>query len=482
MSPEIKRVANVILLMFLSLFIASSAMQVVNADSLNNDSRNQRAVYDGYKTQRGSILVSNEPIVESIRTSDAFHYLRKYYGEQYSSITGYYSLFQGRSGLENFLDSSLRGDNSAQFFEQINALFSGNPVTGASVELTIDPELQKIAWDELGNKKGAVIAIEPKSGRILAMVSKPSFDPNLLSTHNIADAAENYKKLLTQKGAPLINRSVDALYAPGSVFKLVVAAAAFESGEYTPKSLIPNPPRFTLPGTKTVITNSGEGRCGGASTVSIATALKLSCNVPFAQLGIALGQEKIASQARKFGFGESISIPLKTTPSVYPEDLDPAQVGLTAFGQFDVRVSPLQMLVVSAAVANDGVAMKPYLVDQIFTANLTLLSEGKAEEMSRSMTTSTAESLKGMMVNAVSSGVSSNARIPGVKVAGKTGTAENGPGDPYTLWFTGFAPADNPQVAVVVVVEDGGGLGQSGRGNTLAAPIAKKIMQAVLQK
>ncbi|MFM8927611.1 MAG: peptidoglycan D,D-transpeptidase FtsI family protein [Rhodoluna sp.] len=482
MSPEIKRVANVILLMFLSLFIASSAMQVVNADSLNNDSRNQRAVYDGYKTQRGSILVSNEPIVESIRTSDAFHYLRKYYGKQYSSITGYYSLFQGRSGLENFLDPSLRGDNSAQFFEQINALFSGNPVTGASVELTIDPELQKIAWDELGNKKGAVIAIEPKSGRILAMVSKPSFDPNLLSTHNIADAAENYKKLLTQKGAPLINRSVDALYAPGSVFKLVVAAAAFESGEYTPKSLIPNPPRFTLPGTKTVITNSGEGRCGGASTVSIATALKLSCNVPFAQLGIALGQEKIASQARKFGFGESISIPLKTTPSVYPEDLDPAQVGLTAFGQFDVRVSPLQMLLVSAAVASDGVAMKPYLVYQIFTANLTLLSEGKAEEMSRSMTTSTAESLKGMMVNAVSSGVSSNARIPGVKVAGKTGTAENGPGDPYTLWFTGFAPADNPQVAVVVVVEDGGGLGQSGRGNTLAAPIAKKIMQAVLQK
>ncbi|NBW74077.1 MAG: penicillin-binding protein 2, partial [Microbacteriaceae bacterium] len=255
-----------------------------------------------------------------------------------------------------------------------------------------------------------------------------------------------------------------------------------ESGEYTPKSLIPNPAQFTLPGTKTVITNSGEGRCGGAATVSIATALKLSCNVPFAQLGIALGQEKIAEQARKFGFGESITIPLKTTPSVYPKDLDPAQVGLTAFGQFDVRVSPIQMLLVSSAIANDGVAMKPYLVDQIFTSNLTLLSEGKPEELNRSLTTSSAENLKSMMVSAVSTGVSSNARIPGVKVAGKTGTAENGPGDPYTLWFTGFAPADNPQVAVVVVVEDGGGLGQSGRGNTLAAPIAKKIMQAVLNK
>lgn len=482
MTPEIKRIANLIMLMFLSLFIAASAMQVVNADSLNNDSRNQRAVYDGYKTQRGSILVDNKPIAESIKTYDAYHYLRKYYSQKYASLTGYYSLFQGRSGLENFLDSSLRGDNSAQFFEQVNALFSGNPVTGASIELSIDDDLQQIAWDALGGMKGSVIAIEPATGKILAMVSKPSFDPNLLSTHIVSDAAENYKKLITSENAPLVNRSVDALYAPGSVFKLVVAAAAFESGEYTPESVLPNPRIFTLPGTKTVISNSGEGRCGGASTVSIATALRLSCNVPFAQLGIALGQDKIAEQARLLGFGESLSIPLKTTASRYPEDLDSAQLALTAFGQFDVRVSPIQMLLVSSAIANGGVAMKPYLVDQIFTANLTLLSEANPEELNRSMSTSTAEKLKKMMIQAVSNGVSSNARIAGVKVAGKTGTAENGEGDPYTLWFTGFAPADKPAVAVVVVIEDGGGLGQSGRGNSLAAPIAKKIMQAVLDK
>lgn len=482
MTPEIKRVANLIMLMFLSLFIAASAMQVVNADALNNDSRNQRAVYDGYKTQRGSILVDNKPIVESIKTYDAYHYLRKYYSAKYASLTGYYSLFQGRNGLENFLDSSLRGDNSAQFFEQVNALFSGNPVTGASVELSIDDDLQQLAWDALGKMKGSVIAIEPATGKILAMVSKPSFDPNLLATHIVSDAAANYKKLITSKSAPLVNRSVDALYAPGSVFKLVVAAAAFESGEYTPESVLPNPRTFTLPGTETVITNSGEGRCGGASTVSIATALRLSCNVPFAQLGIALGQDKIAEQARLLGFGESITIPLKTTASRYPDNLDDAQLALTAFGQFDVRVSPIQMLLVSSAIANGGVAMKPYLVDQIFTSNLTLLSEASPEELNRSMSTSTAEKLKKMMVQAVSNGVSSNARIPGIRVAGKTGTAENGQADPYTLWFTGFAPADKPEVAVVVVIEDGGGLGQSGRGNSLAAPIAKKIMQAVLAK
>jgi peptidoglycan glycosyltransferase len=237
-----------------------------------------------------------------------------------------------------------------------------------------------------------------------------------------------------------------------------------------------------LPGTTTAITNSGEGRCGGAKTVSIATALKLSCNVPFAQLGIALGQDAIARQAEAFGFGEAFAIPLKSTPSSYPENMDDAQTGLTAFGQFDVRVSPLQMAMVSAAIANAGIDMKPYLVEQIFTSNLTVLEEGKPSEFGRSITTSTAERLKTMMIAAVSSGVSSNARIPGIKVAGKTGTAENGVGDPYTLWFTGFAPADNPQVAVAVVVEDGGGMGQSGRGNTLAAPIAKKVMEAVLAK
>ena len=245
MTPEIKRVANFILLMFLSLFVAASAMQVVNADSLNNDSRNQRAVYDGYKTQRGAILVNNKPIAESIKTSNAYRYLRKYTGEQYSAITGFYSLFQGRTGLENALDSSLRGDNSAAFFESLNALLSGNPVSGASVELTIDEDVQKVAWDALGNMKGAVVAIEPSTGRILALVSKSGFDANLLSTHNTGDASTNYKNLLTDKNAPLINRAIGGnLYAPGSVFKLIVAAAAFESGDYTPQSKIPNPSSF----------------------------------------------------------------------------------------------------------------------------------------------------------------------------------------------------------------------------------------------
>jgi len=482
-TPEIRRVANVILLMFLSLFIAASAMQVVNADSLNNDSRNQRAVFDGYKTQRGAILVDNNPVAESNPSSDAYHFLRKYSGQQYSAITGFYSLYQGRTGLENYLDNSLRGDNSAQFFEQLNALFSGNPVTGASVELSIDAKVQQVAWDALGDNKGAVIAMDPTTGRIIALVSKPGFDANLLSTHNTADASANYKKLLTRKDAPLINRAIGGdLYAPGSIFKLVVASAAFESGKYTPKSTLPNPRKYTLPGTKTTITNSGEGSCGGASKVSIATALKLSCNIPFAQLGIALGQDAIAEQAKKFGFGESETIPMKSTASVYPTGMDDSQTGLSSFGQFDVRVSPLQMVMVSAAIANDGIQMQPYLVDQIFTSNLTLLQETKPAELRRAISTSTAESVKKMMIAAVADGVSSNARIPGVVVAGKTGTAENGVGQPYTLWFTGFAPANNPKVAIAVVVENGGGFGQSGRGNSVAAPIAKKVMQAVLGK
>ena len=266
------------------------------------------------------------------------------------------------------------------------------------------------------------------------------------------------------------------------MFKLVVSAAAIESGKFTPNTKIPNPSRFTLPGTSTQIQNSGEGKCGGGYTVSLADALKLSCNIPFAQVGLKLGQGTIGDMASKFGFGKSIKLPLVATPSVYPTNLDDAQTALTAFGQFDVRVTPLQIAMVSAAIANGGTLMQPNLIRQVLSSNLAQLAKTTPSVFSNPISQSTATKLKDMMVAAVNSGVSGNGKIPGVEVAGKTGTAQNGKNEPYTLWFTGFAPANNPKVAVAVVVADGGGMGQNGRGNTLAAPIARKVMEAVLRK
>ncbi|WP_138314954.1 peptidoglycan D,D-transpeptidase FtsI family protein [Rhodoluna limnophila] len=482
MNRELKRVSLVIFVMFLSLFISSTGIQVISADDLATDQRNVRSIYDSYKTQRGSILVDGKPIAESIPVDDVYRYNRVYSDEMYSSVTGFFSLYQGATGLESATNSYLTGQNSSQFFEQINALLSGTPVAGASVELTIDPDVQKAAWDALGDKKGAVVAINPTTGNILAMVSKPGFDANELAVHDGATSNANYKALIEDEDGPLLNRAYSELYAPGSVFKLVVAAAALESGEYTADSTFPNPSKYTLPGTSTVVMNSGEGKCGGAATVSIADALRLSCNVPFAQLGIALKQNRISSQAGLFGFSKNIEFPMTSVASVYPSGMDDAQTGLSAFGQFDVRVTPLQMAMVSAAIANKGVLMQPNLIENVLTANLSVLHQPSPSVFSQPMSATTAKSMTEMMVGAVSNGVSGNARISGVEVAGKTGTAQNGTDQPYTLWFTGFAPANNPQVAVAVVIADGGGLGQSGRGNSLAAPVAKKVMQAVLKK
>ena len=484
MTRELKRVTVLIFVMFFSLLMAASLIQFVNADSLTADGKNPRRIYDGYKTQRGSILADGKLIAFSVKTDDKYQYLREYESPAFGAVTGFYSLAQGTTGVESSLDSYLTGKNSSQFFEQLNALLSGNPLVGATVNLSIDPEVQKVAFDALGKLTGAVVAIEPSSGKILALASTPGFDANLLAVHNTSVADANYQKLVNASESPLINRAIGGeLYAPGSVFKIIMAAAALESGKFTSSSKLPNPKKFKLPGTSTYIYNSGEGKCGRSkTTVTIADALRFSCNIPFAELGLKLGQDAIAAQAKKFGFGKSFELPLKSTASVYPTGMDDAQTALSSFGQFDDKVSPLQMAMVSAAIANGGVMMKPNLVNSILSANLAILNQPNSESLGQVVSKETAEQVKNMMVGAVSKGVSSNGRIPGVRVAGKTGTAQNAEGEPYTLWFTGFAPAENPQVAVAVVVANGGGMGQRGYGNLLAAPIAQKVMKAVLKK
>lgn len=484
MTRQVKRIAEVTVLMFLSLMMMATSIQVFRADEFYADSRNVRAAYESYKTQRGDILIDNEPIVYNETSQDAYRFQRVYASELYSHITGYFSLFQGSTGLEHASNSYLSGQNSAQFFEQINALLSGEPAVGASIELTIDPEIQQIASDALGTKKGVVIALDPRTGAILAMVSKPTFDPNLLAVHSSATASENYSQLLQDKTDPLFNRAIGGdLYAPGSVFKLVVAAAAFESGRFSPDTELPNPVLYELPGTTTKIANSSGKACGsGKETVTIATALAFSCNIPFAILAGRLGADRIRSEAELMGFGARFGIPMGVTPSIYPSDLNEPQTELTGFGQYEVRVTPLQMAMVTAAIANQGVIMQPTLIERVIASNLSVLEEPEPVVFGAPISQKTAAQLTQLMLDSVQLGVANNAQISGVAVAGKTGTAENGPDDPYTLWFTGFAPAERPEVVVVVMLEDGGGAGQSGTGNALAAPIARKVLKAVLEQ
>ncbi|HVX06779.1 penicillin-binding protein 2 [Humibacter sp.] len=483
MNKEIKRVSIVVLCMFLALFVSTSVIQVGVADTLNADARNSRTLYDSYQVQRGSILVAGQPVAQSVPSNDAYNYQRQYpQGPLYSSVTGFFPISGAPTGIEGAMNSELSGTSNDDFFDQLQNLVTGKHPQGNSVELTIDPVAQRAAYDALGSQKGAVVLLQPKTGRVLAMVSKPDFDPNTLAVHDVKQVDATYQQLLDAPGDPLINKSINELNPPGSTFKPVVLSAALESGDYTLDSQMPNPSSLTLPGTNTKIFNDSFTSCGPGDTVSLETALILSCNIPYAELAMKLGSSAIKAQAEKYGFNQSFLVPMRTSASQYPGYSSLADTAMSGFGQKDDKATALQMAMNSAAISTGGVVMRPNLVESVLTPDLQARESFKPTEFGRSTSEDTADKIAQTMVKDVSEGVASNARIDGVKVGGKTGTAQNGDKDPYTLWFTGFAPANDPQFAVAVVVDNGGGLGQSGNGNSVAAPIAKKVLEAVLGK
>ena len=484
MNRQLRGVSTVIVLMFVALFVSTTSIQFFASDSLRADSRNSRTILDSYSTKRGAILVDGSPIAESTPSDDQYQYQRKYTnGPLYSAVTGYFTIGQGNAGIESAENAVLSGNSDASFFQNLNAILTGQDVQGDNVNLTIDPAVQQAAYDALGTNTGSVVAIEPSTGKILAMVSKPDFDPNALTSHDTTEVKAQYDALLGQRPTPLQNRAIGGdLYTPGSVFKLIVASAALKDGKYDLDSEFPNPSRLQLPGTQTYINNAEGGSCGGGDTVKLRTAIQNSCNIPFAELGQKLGYDTIKQMADKYGFGDAIEVPMRATASQYPDVDSTAQLMLSSFGQASVRVSPLQIAMVSAGIANGGKVMQPSLVDSVTTSDLKTVESFSPKQFSNPLSGSEAADLTEAMQSVVSGGTGTNAKIDGVDVAGKTGTAEGGTGDPYTLWFTGFAPAKNPEVAVAVVVGNGGGLGQSGVGNTVAAPVAKKVMEAVLNK
>ena len=483
MTKELRRLSVLMLLMFLALFASTSVIQVVQAETLAENSRNTRALYDSYEVQRGSIIASGAAIASSVPSDDVYSWQRVYTdAAMWAPVTGYINPALGAAtGIEQAMNQELSGTAGSQFLDRIERIFTGQPPRGSNVELTLDAAVQRAAYDALGDLQGAVIAIEPSTGRVLAMVTSPSYDTNLLASHNTDEVNAVYDALDADPAHPLFNRAIGGdLNPPGSTFKLVVASAALASGAWTPQSTLPNPASYQLPQSSTVIFNASGGACGPGDTVTIADALRLSCNIPFAELAVQLGDTAIREEAEKYGFNSSFSIPLDSTASSYPRGLDEPQTALTGFGQGQVTATPLQMAMVSAGIANGGSVMNPRMVDQVIGADLSVQQTFEDTEFRRALEPDDAAELVAMMVANVNDGAASGATIDGVDVGGKTGTAENGADRPYTLWFTGFAPAANPEVAVAVVVEDGGGEGQSGSGNTIAAPIAKKVMEAVL--
>jgi peptidoglycan glycosyltransferase len=488
MNRQLKRVSTVVLLMFLALFTSSTIIQVFSTDKLKDDPRNQRALDDSYSAQRGEILDADGGVLaESVPSADEYKYQRVYKDPKtYADVTGYFTFNQANPGIEGAMNDYLSGTANDQFLDNLTQIVTGQSPKGASVELTIDPDVQKAAYNALGDNRGAVVAIDPKTGAILAMVSKPSYDPNTLSVHSTSKFLTAYNALTKSKNKPLTNRAIAGdLYHPGSVFKPLLAAAAIDTGKYTPDSSFPNPAALQLPQSSSFIHNSTNATCGPGAKASIATAIRLSCNIPMAQLGLALGEDTISDYATRFGFGHRFDLAgtgVSATPSIYPTGQNAPQLMLSSFGQSDDRVTPLQIALDSAAIGNGGVEMQPTLIKKLIEPNLAELKTLTPTVYSTPISSDTAAKVRDMMISSVADGAASNATIEGVQVAGKTGTAQNGVNDPYTLWFTGFAPASDPKVAVAVVVENGGGLGQDAIGNQIAAPIGKKVLEAVLNK
>jgi peptidoglycan glycosyltransferase len=483
-NTPLRRLAVIVIVLFGTLFASSTYVQFVDAPALNARPGNARSLYKEYSRDRGAIVVAGQQVAQSVPSGDRYEFLRTYPGgPMYSAVTGVYSVVFGATGMEEAQKDLLAGTAGQLFYRRISDLFTGEQPQGATVELTIDPKVQKAAWDALGDQRGAVVALDPKTGNILAMVSKPTYNANVLASHDIAKVQAARKKLLADPTDPLDNRAIGGdLYPPGSVFKLITSAAALSSGRYTPDTIVPGPARLPLPQTTISLPNDDGQSCGAGDKVSLRDALRISCNTAYASIGLDLGDQVLRDQAEKFGFGQELQIPLDVTKSVFPPKLNAPQTAQSAIGQFEVRVSPLQIAMVSAAIANGGTLMKPNLVARVRAADLEVISTPSPSELSEAVSSDVAAQLTSMMEGVVERGTGTRAQIDGIKVAGKTGTAEQGPGEPPNAWFTAFAPSEDPQVAVAVVVDDGGELGDAASGGRVAAPIAKKVIEAVINR
>ncbi|MGH3897883.1 MAG: penicillin-binding transpeptidase domain-containing protein [Pseudonocardiaceae bacterium] len=488
MNTPLRRVALAVMGMIVLLLANATYIQVVSADTYRSDPRNRRVLLDEYSRQRGKIVAGGLPVASSVETGGQLRFQRTYLdGPVYAPVTGYYSLRYGAGGTENAMDSVLNGSDGRLFVRRLSDLVTGRTPNGGSVELTINPVIQRVAYEQLTRRgyNGAVVAIKPGTGEILAMASTPSYDPNRLSAHDGAEQEAAWNAYTsTQRGSPLTNRAVGSTYPPGSTFKLVVAAAALEAGKATPNSPLTATPALQLQGTSTLLRNFADNSCGSGDTATLREALVRSCNTAFAQLAATVGENDLRKQAQLLGVGQQdLTIPILVSPSTLGAIADVAALQQSGIGQRDVALSPLQNAMIAATIANGGRRMKPQMVRSLLAPDLSVLDKFEPELAETAMSRSTASQLRDMMIAAENS-YSNDGKINNVSIAAKTGTAEHGAdpkNTPPHAWYVAFAPANDPQVAIAVVVEDGGDRDLEATGGSRAAPIGRAVIGAALQ-
>ncbi|MCX4858809.1 penicillin-binding protein 2 [Streptomyces canus] len=486
MNKPLRRIAIFCGLLVLALLIRDNWLQYVKADALREDPDNRRVLIARYATPRGDIIVDGKAITgHAETTSGDFKYKRTYKdGAMWAPVTGFVSQSYGATQLESIEDGILTGTDDRLFFRNTLDMLTGKPKEGGNVVTTLSAAAQKAAYDGLKKQggKGAVAAIEPSTGKILALASYPSYDPSTIAGGSDSDA-EAWKKIDKKNNPddPALNRALREVYPPGSTFKVVTAAAALENGLYkSADEKTDSPLPWTMTGTTTELKNEGNIPCKNAT---LRVALQYSCNTVFGKVGADLGNDKMLEEAKKFGFTEEQFTPVRSSAPVFSDDMNPSQTALSSIGQYNTAATPLQMAMVASAVANNGTLMKPYMVDSLQAPNVDTLEKTEPEKMSEPLSPENAQILQSMMETVVQKGTGTTAQIQGVTVGGKTGTAQHGENNsknPYA-WFISYAKVgDSAPVAVAVVVQDDNAVRENISGSGLAAPIAKSVMEAVV--
>ncbi|MCF2526414.1 penicillin-binding transpeptidase domain-containing protein [Yinghuangia soli] len=501
MNKPLRKVSIFCLVLVAALMLRANWIQVVKADEYADHPENKRAMYESYSHPRGDFLVDDKPITGSEKTdSKKFEYQRTYLnGPMYAPVTGFKSQFYGSNLLENVEEDILSGDDSRLFVRRVIDVVTGKERRGGNVDLTLNAKAQEAAFKGLNGKTGAAAAIDPTTGQILAMVSTPSYDPAQLAVNDKKAQDATWKALNEDPTKPMDNRVIRYTYAPGSTFKLVTAAAAIASGKYNWDTVTNFPSPMPYPNSLLGLKDqAGPAACQG-STLKV--ALEKSCNTVFAGIAMELGDAAIKAQAEKFGFNDfgkydftkggsdtknNLDIPTRVNASNFPANDEGGATMRAAIGQQSVTSTPLQMAMVAAAIANNGTLMEPYLVDSLRSQSLETIEQTSAKKLSQAVEPNVAGQLQDMMVGVVEEGSCQSAKIPGVKVGGKTGTAQRGFANdkrPYA-WFVSFAELDGKKVAVAVVVEDTEADVERNdiSGCKTAAPTAVAIMKAVLGK
>jgi penicillin-binding protein A len=477
MNGPTRRLATMLFMGFLLLLGSVTWIQVIAADRYRSDPRNVRTSISESGKERGVIVTGDGTVLARSEPSadDPQSFVRIYpEGSAYAPVVGYTSWLAGSAGIESAFADELRSRRDLTPSDMISAIF-GRDLRPRSVQVAIIPQLQQLAYEALGDNRGSVVALDPRTGDVLAYVTAPTYDPQDLAD---PDGLENREALLARPDGPLRDRAGNELLRPGSSFKVVVAAAAFESGEYSPESLFDDPVAFQLPGSSATISNFGDGLCADGGQVSLEVAFIRSCNTVFADLAIQLGAEQIGRTAEALGFSEPIRMPWDTTASLFPTgelEEDSAALGQSGIGERDVRATPLQMAMVASAIANGGEMMSPRVVTQLFDADGETVEAFAPRSLGSPLSVASADVLTEMMERVVTEGTGRQAAIRGVRVAGKTGTAQGVDAAP-DVWFIGFAPVDDPAIAIAVMVEDGGESGGSATGGGVAAPIAATLI------